>query len=123
VTKPAYPPEEARGLWVYLEQDQGRLEGVSLELLGKAREMADSRGMAVTGALLGDQVSALVQEAIAVIYLFQGREMVGVRSLLQAVFAALLLFTFALQHDLIHKQASIRIHNKHRVSKAEIQTP
>ncbi len=65
----------------------------------------------------------MVQEAIAVIYLFQGREMVGVRSLLQAVFAALLLFTFALQHDLIHKQASIRIHNKHRVSKAEIQTP
>lgn len=65
MTKPAYPPEEARGLWVYLEQDQGRLEGVSLELLGKAREMADSRGMAVTGALLGDQVGALAQEAIA----------------------------------------------------------
>ena len=33
----AYSPEEARGLWVFLEQEAGRLEGVALELLGKGR--------------------------------------------------------------------------------------
>ena len=37
---PAYSPEEAQGLWVFLEQEGGRLEGVALELLGKGRELA-----------------------------------------------------------------------------------
>jgi electron transfer flavoprotein alpha subunit len=65
MTKSLYGAQEASGIWVYLEQDQGRLEGVSLELVGKARELADGRGIPVVGVLLGDQVSDLAQEAIA----------------------------------------------------------
>jgi electron transfer flavoprotein alpha subunit len=65
MTKSLYGAQEASGIWVYLEQDQGRLEGVSLELVGKARELADGRGIPVVGVLLGDQVSGPTQEAIA----------------------------------------------------------
>jgi electron transfer flavoprotein alpha subunit len=65
MTKSLYAAKEASGIWIYLEQDQGRLEGVSLELLGKARDLADGRGIRVVGALLGDQVGDLAQEAIA----------------------------------------------------------
>jgi electron transfer flavoprotein alpha subunit len=60
-----YGAKEARGIWVYVEQDQGKLESVSLELLGKARQLADPAKLKVTGLLLGDQVAGLAQEAIA----------------------------------------------------------
>lgn len=63
--EPLYKPEEARGIWVYLEQQAGKLEGVSLELLGKARELADEAKMPLLGALLGHQVGDLAKEAIA----------------------------------------------------------
>jgi len=63
--KSLYEPEDAKGLCVYLEQDQGRLESVSLELLGKSRELADSAGLAVTGLLLGHAVEGLAPQAIA----------------------------------------------------------
>jgi hypothetical protein len=37
-----YGPDEAQpAIWVYLEQEQAVLERVSLELLSKARELAD----------------------------------------------------------------------------------
>jgi electron transfer flavoprotein alpha subunit len=65
VFEPLYKPEEARGIWVYLEQQSGKLEGVSLELLGKARELADQARTSLTGVLLGHQVADLAQEAIA----------------------------------------------------------
>lgn len=60
-----YGPEEAKGLCVYLEQNQGRLESVSLELLGKARQLADGAGLTVTGLLLGHEVEELARQAIA----------------------------------------------------------
>ncbi|MEE8384286.1 MAG: electron transfer flavoprotein subunit alpha/FixB family protein [Dehalococcoidia bacterium] len=65
MAKSLYDPKEARGIWVYLEQDQGKLESVSLELLGKARELANPAKLKVTGLLLGDKVAGLAQEAIA----------------------------------------------------------
>ncbi|MFQ5879961.1 MAG: electron transfer flavoprotein subunit alpha/FixB family protein [Dehalococcoidia bacterium] len=63
--EPAYTPEEAKGIWVYLEQVDSRLEGVSLELLGKARELADSSRVELTAVLLGDQVEPLAPQAVA----------------------------------------------------------
>ncbi len=63
--EPLYKPEEARGIWVYLEQQAGKLEGVSLELLGRARELADEAKIPLTGALVGHEVSSLAEEAIA----------------------------------------------------------
>lgn len=62
--RPAYPPEEARGVWVFLEQQGKRLEDVSLELLGKGRELADARGTELVGLLLGYQVEHLARQAI-----------------------------------------------------------
>jgi electron transfer flavoprotein alpha subunit len=43
------------GVFVFLEQTGGHLEDVSLEALGKAREIADGLGVKVTGVLLGDE--------------------------------------------------------------------
>jgi len=64
MAKSLYDPKEARGIWVYLEQDQGKLESVSLELLGKARQLASPAKLRVTGLLLGDKVAGLAREAI-----------------------------------------------------------
>jgi electron transfer flavoprotein alpha subunit len=65
MAKSLYDAKDASGIWVYLEQDQGKLESVSLELLGKARQLADPAKLKVTGLLLGDKVAGLAQEAIA----------------------------------------------------------
>ncbi len=55
---------EKSSLWVYLEQSEGKLADVGLELLGKARELAGALGGEVTGLLLGHQVKDLAQLAI-----------------------------------------------------------
>jgi len=62
---PIYPPQEASGLWVYLEQQDGRLKGVSLELLGRGRQLAADTGGELTALLLGHDVRQLADEAIA----------------------------------------------------------
>ena len=62
---PAYSHEEAQGLWVFLEQEGGRLEGVALELLGKGRELARACEVPLTGLLLGHRVGDAVREAVA----------------------------------------------------------
>lgn len=59
-----YPPEEAQGLWVYLEQTDGRLAGVGRELLGKSRGLADETGVPLAAVLLGHAVGPLAEEAI-----------------------------------------------------------
>jgi electron transfer flavoprotein alpha subunit len=60
---PCYPPEQARGLWVHLESEDGRLAGVSLELLGRARILAEQRHDPLTAVLMGDGVAPLAEEA------------------------------------------------------------
>lgn len=62
---PLYPAEEASGLWVYLENSNGKLEGVSLELLGAARPLADQLGAELVGLMPGSGLSSLAHEAIA----------------------------------------------------------
>lgn len=52
-------------VWVFAEQEDGKLADVPLELLGKARELADQLGVAVGALLLGDGVGALADELIA----------------------------------------------------------
>ncbi|MCL4241314.1 MAG: electron transfer flavoprotein subunit alpha/FixB family protein [Dehalococcoidia bacterium] len=60
---PAYPPHEARGIWVFLEQDDGILAPVSLELLARARELASESGAELTGLLAGGDIPATETEA------------------------------------------------------------
>lgn len=55
---------EFKGVWVYLEHSAGELERVSLEILGKARELATKLNTDVTGIILGDNVRKLADESI-----------------------------------------------------------
>jgi electron transfer flavoprotein alpha subunit len=52
-------------IWVFLEQRGGVLHEVGLELLGKARELAEVSGGTVAGVLLGADVSRLTHQVIA----------------------------------------------------------
>ena len=55
--------EERKTVWVYLEQTDGRLEGVAVELLGRARLLADQAGWPLTGLVCGNQVGHLTEQA------------------------------------------------------------
>jgi electron transfer flavoprotein alpha subunit len=57
--------EESKAILVYLEQEDGVLEDVSLELLAKGREMADQMGWPLIGLIMGYRVKDLVSLAIA----------------------------------------------------------
>ena len=56
--------EEQKAIWICLEQESGKLEGVSLELLAKGRQLADRVGWQLTGLLMGNSIADLAQEAI-----------------------------------------------------------
>jgi electron transfer flavoprotein alpha subunit len=55
---------DRRGVWTFAEQKNGKLHRVSLELLGKARELADALEHDVSALLLGHQISGLSKELI-----------------------------------------------------------
>ncbi|MBE6387599.1 MAG: electron transfer flavoprotein subunit alpha/FixB family protein [Lentisphaerae bacterium] len=46
-------------VWVFIEQEAGKIANVSLELVCKARELADRLGVKVEALLLGDNVAHL----------------------------------------------------------------
>ncbi len=46
-------------VWVFIEQDGGKIADVSLELVCKGRDLADQLGTKVEAVLLGDSVKAL----------------------------------------------------------------
>ncbi|MCP8971005.1 electron transfer flavoprotein subunit alpha/FixB family protein [Ectobacillus sp. SYSU M60031] len=50
---------EHRGVWVFIEQSDGVIEEVSLELLGAGRKLADKLEVPLAGVLLGYEVEAL----------------------------------------------------------------
>ncbi|MBI4287030.1 MAG: electron transfer flavoprotein subunit alpha/FixB family protein [Chloroflexi bacterium] len=54
-----------QGAMVFLEAEEGKLSGISLELLGAGRKLAKDLGQAVSGVLVGSGVRALASEAIA----------------------------------------------------------
>lgn len=51
-----------RGVWIYAEQREGVLQGVTRELLGKGRELADALGEKLTAVLLGSGVGGMAAE-------------------------------------------------------------
>jgi len=53
-----------RDVWVFIEQEEGQIAEVSLELLAKAQELAKILGSQVVGLLCGYQVSELVETVI-----------------------------------------------------------
>ena len=52
-------------VWVFAEQEDGKLSGIAFELLGKARELADKLGVKVGAVLMGSGVEALAKELFA----------------------------------------------------------
>ncbi len=52
-------------VWVFAEQEAGQLSDVPLELLSKARELADTLGVKVGAMLLGDGIENLAEKLIA----------------------------------------------------------
>ncbi|MDF2961113.1 MAG: subunit alpha of electron transfer flavoprotein [Paenibacillus sp.] len=51
--------EDYRGVWVFIEEKDGQIAPVSLELLGAGRRLADKRGSTLAGVVIGDGVTAL----------------------------------------------------------------
>ena len=62
--KPKEIPDfsDRRGVWVFAEQRDGELKRVSLELLGKAQELAADLGQEVAAVLLGHDVEGLCNQ-------------------------------------------------------------
>jgi len=54
-----------RGVWVFIEQHQGRIKPVSLELLSKAKELAQKLKQELVAVLAGDNVSHLIKELVS----------------------------------------------------------
>lgn len=54
-----------RGVWVFAEQRKGKIEGVSYELLGEGRKLADSLKVPLSAVLLGHGVK---EQALELIY-------------------------------------------------------
>lgn len=54
-----------KGVWVFAEQRGGILQKVSLELLGKGREIAEKLDTELTAVLIGNEVKALGKELTA----------------------------------------------------------
>jgi electron transfer flavoprotein alpha subunit len=55
---------KAREVWVFVEQDECDIAPVSLELLTKARELADELGGSVCGLVLGHRVGDVPQRVV-----------------------------------------------------------
>lgn len=56
---------EYKGVWVFAEQRDGKLQKVSLELLGKGRELADKLGVGLSALLLGSKLDGITGQLIA----------------------------------------------------------
>jgi electron transfer flavoprotein alpha subunit len=49
---------EYKGVFVFVEQREGEIQRVSLELIGKGREIADKLGESVTAVMLGNNIAS-----------------------------------------------------------------
>ncbi|MGD6834037.1 electron transfer flavoprotein subunit alpha/FixB family protein [Sutcliffiella halmapala] len=51
--------EDYRGVWVFIEEKEGKIAPVSLELLGAGKKLAEKRGVELAGVMIGDKVKYL----------------------------------------------------------------
>ena len=54
-----------QGVWVWVEQFNGRMGDISIEMLGQGRRLADARKTTLSACILGHNVGKLAHEAIA----------------------------------------------------------
>ena len=53
------------GVWVWVEQFDGKMGSISVEMLGQGRKLADQRKVALTACVLGQNVEHITKEAIS----------------------------------------------------------
>ncbi|AVP65756.1 electron transfer flavoprotein subunit alpha/FixB family protein [Clostridium botulinum] len=53
-----------KGIWVFAEQREGKLQKVVLELIGKGKELSKKLGVELTAVLLGNNVDDIAQQLI-----------------------------------------------------------
>ncbi len=67
-----------KGIWVFIEQKNGKIQSVSYELLGKAQELARKLKTTVSGILIGnkmdDQLDELIWRGADTVYLVEAPE-------------------------------------------------
>ena len=63
--EPRYGPQDAKGVWVHLEHENGELVSVSREILGRARLLADETGDPLTAVLMGSGAGNAALEAVS----------------------------------------------------------
>lgn len=56
--------KDYKGIWVFLEQKNGKVQSVSYELLGKAQELAKKLNCQVSGVLIGNKLEDQIDELI-----------------------------------------------------------
>ncbi|MDP3041192.1 MAG: electron transfer flavoprotein subunit alpha [Candidatus Omnitrophota bacterium] len=56
--------KDYRGIWVFIEQKNGRVQSVAYELLGKAQELAKKLNTDVSGVLIGNKLEDQLDELI-----------------------------------------------------------
>jgi len=56
--------EQWRGVWTFAELEDGKLRNISLELIGKGRDLADMLGVKLTAILLGENLYDAAHELI-----------------------------------------------------------
>ena len=52
----------AKGIWVFIEQRNGQIRKVSLELLSEGRKLADQTEEPLVGVILGENISGLAAQ-------------------------------------------------------------
>ncbi|MBQ9311820.1 MAG: electron transfer flavoprotein subunit alpha/FixB family protein [Bacteroidales bacterium] len=57
--------EDYKNIFVFVEQREGKIQNVGLELLGKARELADNLGQEVYAMFLGHNIKSQANDLIA----------------------------------------------------------
>ncbi|MDD4979850.1 MAG: FAD-binding protein [Candidatus Omnitrophica bacterium] len=71
--------KDYKGIWVFIEQKKGKVQSVSYELLGKARELSQKLNCQVSGILIGhnldDQLDELAWRGADNIYLIEAPEL------------------------------------------------
>jgi electron transfer flavoprotein alpha subunit len=73
-----YDVKDYKGIWVFIEQKNGKIQSISYELLGKAQELAKKLNTQVSGVLIGhsldDQLDELIFRGADNIYLVEAPE-------------------------------------------------
>jgi electron transfer flavoprotein alpha subunit len=53
--------QDYKGVWIFIEEKDGEVAPVSLELLGAGRKLADKRGVELAGIIIGENIKHLTK--------------------------------------------------------------